>query len=180
MSRGEDALESFFRALFILLMLAGAAVLWVFWLILLFVYRQLRSQTELVDDGPSVGMLGATTWWADTYERWLFRLEDATWINFTSSPERLFAGALVLATVVGIPVAFVAGFLAVYVYGFQSILPVSIPVFVVIVLANAILAWDLSRPVGGLWTSSHRRDRRRRSQLADRGGFILGRRLDDE
>lgn len=56
---------------------------------------------------PPTSMFGApaTVRWLAAYEYWLYRLEQATWIEFSTTPGRIMAGCLIIslgiATVIG-------------------------------------------------------------------------------
>jgi hypothetical protein len=181
MSNDDDALYALAWVLFILWILVAVAALAVVWAALVFVYRQLTGRVTSESNGPPVSMFGApaSSWWVENYERWLWRLEDITGVNFSSSPERLFAGSMLLAVCVGLPIALLAGISAAAVLGEAGFVTVGGLVFISVVLVNGLSAWGLSRPVAGWWTPVSSGD-----ELAplpsEEGGFILGQLIDEE
>lgn len=181
MSSEDEALYTLALVLVVLWILVAIAVLAVAWAALVFVYRQLTGRVTSNSSGPAVSMFGApaSSWWVETYERWLWRLEDLTGVNFTSSPERLLGGSMLLAACVGIPAALLAGIPVAAVLGEGSFAAVGGGVFISVVLINGLSAWGLSRPVAGWWSPTSSGDDV--SPLpSEEGGFILGQLIDEE
>lgn len=150
----------------ILVLLAGIVLILGLFFILI-----RRLVTVSSNDGPAVSLFGApaTPKWFEAYQRWLFKLEDITRINFSMSPERLAAGTLVLAVVGGSLIAVLM----------EQIL--SIPfllTFAVVTVINGLSAWWLSKPAANWWQGIP--DGQYTNSFSNRGGFNLGNPLDED
>ena len=167
----QNVIFSAFFALIILVMSLGFFIfigVWIF-------FRRLLGGSEEEAPVPNpvqrVSRFGAPAppWWIETYERLLWVLEDITHINFNGSPESLFTGALILGSFTG----FIAGQLAYWLIGWSFW-----QVFFAILLLNVFSAWLLTRPARGWWELNNSREGMA-NPLGSRGGFILGRRIDE-
>ena len=148
MSKSEDNLVNFFAILFVLSALVGFSVVF---LILDLLIGQASSEET---DEPAVSLFGApkSGWWTETYERWLWRLEYSTRADFTSSPEGLFKGSMLLAGLVGGSIGLVSS-VAVAMVDIRLALPVFFVVFAPVLLVCSLSASILSQPVAGWWES---------------------------
>jgi hypothetical protein len=84
-------------------------------------------------------------WWAEAYERGLWRLEELAGINFTASPARLLGGSLLFAGLAGGLLALVALGLHLSVETPLILAPL---VLLLTLFGSGISAWLLSQPVG--------------------------------
>jgi hypothetical protein len=184
MSRNnDDALFSLALILTVLLLLASVAVVF---LILEALRRLLRGPAQ-GDGQRAVSLFGApaSSWWIETYERWLWRLEEVTGANFTSSPERIFSGSMLLAAGVGGSGAALSGMTVYVVAAAAGVTSAAVPAFAVgfFVFLGALVicglsVWALSQPARGWWEIA-RGDAS--GQVEDeKGGFVLGHHIGEE